>query len=146
MSGKSKKVEAAGRVFFPLPDLSRKIERDCLQGIFQVIGLFHSHTNPYIFVGHAHTELGAPVATATTVTTAKNLGTWSDNHLTLPENTNKTCRTAYLHIYNIRHIRKYLNKDVTEKLVHAFLIGRIDYSNSILYRLPKVHVNKLQRI
>ena len=28
MSGKSKKVEAARRVYFPLPDLSRKIERD----------------------------------------------------------------------------------------------------------------------
>ena len=28
MSGKSKNVEAASRVYFPLPDLSRKIERD----------------------------------------------------------------------------------------------------------------------
>ena len=31
MSGKSENVEAAGRVFFLLPDLSRKIERDCSQ-------------------------------------------------------------------------------------------------------------------
>ena len=28
MSGKSKKVEPAGRVYFPLPNLSRKIKRD----------------------------------------------------------------------------------------------------------------------
>ena len=28
MSGKSNNVEAASRVYFPLPDLSRKIERD----------------------------------------------------------------------------------------------------------------------
>ena len=28
MSGKSKNVEAASRVYFPLPELSRKIERD----------------------------------------------------------------------------------------------------------------------
>ena len=85
-------------------------------------------------------------ASVNTVTTAKNLGTWLDNHLTLQENINKTCRTAYLHIHNIRHIRKYLTKDVTEKLVHAFVIGRIDYCNSILYGLPEVHVNKLQRV
>ena len=85
-------------------------------------------------------------ASVNTVTTAKNLGTWLDNHLTLKENINKTCRTAYLHIHNIRHIRKYLTKDVTEKLVHAFVIGRIDYCNSILYGLPEVHVNKLQRV
>ena len=32
MSGKSKKVEPAGRVYFPLLDLSRKIERDCSLG------------------------------------------------------------------------------------------------------------------
>ncbi|XP_068759348.1 uncharacterized protein [Montipora capricornis] len=83
-------------------------------------------------------------ATVTTVTTAKNLGTWLDNHLTLQENINKTCRTAYLHIHNIRRIRKYLTKDVTENFVHAFVIGRIDYCNSILYGLPEVHVKKLQ--
>ena len=81
-----------------------------------------------------------------TVTTAKSLGTWLDNHLTPQENINKTYRTAYLHIHNIRHIRKYLTKDVTEKLVHAFVIGRIDYCNSILYGLPEVHVKKLQRV
>ena len=85
-------------------------------------------------------------ATVTTVSTAKNLGTWLDNHLTLQENINKTCKAAYLHIHNIRRIRKYLTRDVTEKLVHAFVIGRIDYCNSILYGLPEVHVNKLQRV
>ena len=70
-------------------------------------------------------------ATVSTVTTAKNFGTWLDNHLTLQENINKTCRTAYLHIHNIR-------------LIYAFRMGRIDYCNSILYGLPEVHVNKLQ--
>ena len=35
MSGKSKKVEAAGRVFFPLAHLSRKIERDSARRVFQ---------------------------------------------------------------------------------------------------------------
>ena len=34
-----------------------------------------------------------------TVTTAKNLATRLDYHLTLQENLNKTCRTAYLHIH-----------------------------------------------
>ena len=28
-----------------------------------------SHTNPYIFVGHAHTELGVPVAKCFTIVT-----------------------------------------------------------------------------
>ena len=34
MSGKSNNVEAASRVYFPLPDLSRKIERDSARRVF----------------------------------------------------------------------------------------------------------------
>jgi hypothetical protein len=69
--------------------------------------------------------------TVTTVATAKNLGTWMDDRLTMVENINKTCRSAYFHIHNIRHIRKYLTKECTEKLVHALVIGRIDYCNGL---------------
>ena len=31
-------------------------------------------------------------------------------------------------------------------MVHAFVIGRIDYCNSLLYGLPSVYVDKLQRL
>ena len=46
MSGKSKKLEPAGRVYFPLPDLSRKIERDsaCRVPVF--------HFCPLVFPGY----------------------------------------------------------------------------------------------
>ena len=49
MSGKSKKVEPAGRDYFPLPDLSRKIERDSARRVglpLQIIG-------PYVRSRHA---------------------------------------------------------------------------------------------
>ena len=35
MSGKSEKVEPSGRVYFPLPDLSRKIERDSARRVVE---------------------------------------------------------------------------------------------------------------
>ena len=69
-----------------------------------------------------------------------------DTSRTLQEHINKTCRAAYFHIHNIRHIRKFLTKKATETLVHAFVIGRIDYCNSLLYGLPSVYVDKLQRL
>ena len=59
---------------------------------------------------------------------------------------NKTCSSAFYYIYNMRRIRKYLSRSVTESLVHAFITSRIDYCNSLLYGLPNSHIMKLQRI
>ena len=59
---------------------------------------------------------------------------------------NKICKAASFHIYNIRRIRKYLNNDATQTLVHSIVIGGLDYCNSLLYKVPAVHMSKLQRI
>ena len=61
---------------------------------------------------------------------------------------NKICKAASFHIFtiNIRRIRKYLNNDATQTLVHSIVIGRLDYCNSLLYKVPEVHMSKLQRI
>ena len=56
------------------------------------------------------------------------------------------CKAASFHIYNIRRIRKYLNNDAIQALVHSIVIGRLDYCNSLLYKVPAVHMSKLQRI
>ena len=40
----------------------------------------------------------------------------------------------------------YLNNDATQTLVHSIVIGRLDYCNSLLYKVPAVHMSKLQRI
>ena len=43
-------------------------------------------------------------------------------------------------------MRKYLSTQATQTLVHALMIGRIDYCNSILYGLPAKQIAKLQRL
>ena len=80
------------------------------------------------------------------VTVARNLGTWFDSNLNLQEQIHKTFKSGFFHLYNIRRIRKYLSQESTRTLVHAFIIGRIDYCNSLLFGLPSVHLLKLQRL
>ena len=72
------------------------------------------------------------------VTSVRNLGSWFDQNLSMI--INKMCKAASFHIYNIRRIRKYLNNDATQTLVHSIVIGRLDYYNSLLYKVPAVHI------
>ena len=80
------------------------------------------------------------------VTSVRNLGSWFDQNLSMIPHINNICKAASFHIYNIRRIRKYLNNDATQTLVHSIVIGRLDYCNSLLYKGPAVHMSKLQRI
>ena len=57
----------------------------------------------------------------------------------------KTCGSAFFYLYNIRHIRKYLTSECTEKLIHAFNItSRLDYCNSLPHGVTDHHMQKLQ--
>ena len=58
----------------------------------------------------------------------------------------KLCGVAFYHLYDIKRIRKYLSRESTEMLVHAFITSRVDYCNSLLYGLTKYQHNKLQRV
>ena len=42
--------------------------------------------------------------------------------------------------------RKYLSRESTEMLVHAFITSRVAYCNSLLYGLPNYQLNKLERV
>ena len=76
----------------------------------------------------------------------KNLGCWLDNQLKLNSHINRLCKSAFLHLYNIRKIRKFLSRETTQILVNALVTSRLDYCNSILYGLPATELYKLQRV
>ena len=107
---------------------------------FVVIG-----TRQQLFKVHVD-SLTVGDAQVSPVQSVKNLGTYIDSNMSRQVNINNTCKAAYYDITNVRRIRKYLSNQATQTLVHALIIGRIDYCNSILYGLPAKQIAKLQRL
>ena len=59
----------------------------------------------------------------------------------------KNCRKNSFHILrNIRHIRHHFTKSGFETLIHAFVMSRIDYCNSLFVKLPKSSLKLLQSV
>ena len=49
-------------------------------------------------------------------------------------------------LYKINRIRRYLCEDVIKTLVNNLVTSRFDYCNSLLYGLPNILLNKLQKV
>ena len=78
------------------------------------------------------------------VTVTRNLGPWFEEQLTMSTQISKLCGVAFYHLHNIKRIRKYLSRESTEMLVHAFITSLVDYCNSLLNGSPNYQLNKLQ--
>ena len=45
---------------------------------------------------------------------------------------------------DLRRIRKHLDNNTATALANALISSRLDYCNSLLYSVPKAHIDKLQ--
>ena len=77
---------------------------------------------------------------------ARNLGIIIDQRLDLTDHVKKMCVSFHYRLRNIAKIRKYLSKETSEILVHAFISSKLDNFNSFLYGLPKHMFNRLRSI
>ena len=77
---------------------------------------------------------------------ARNLGVVFDDNLHFQKQINTVCSSAYFALNSIGKIRRYLDRQTTEKLVHTFVSSRLDQCNSLLYGLSNVQLDKLQRV
>ena len=78
--------------------------------------------------------------------TVRNLGVLFDQTLSFGEHVNKLCKSPHYHLRNISKIRKYLDENSTETLVHAFVSSKLDYCNALLIGLPKYQIDRLQSV
>ena len=77
---------------------------------------------------------------------ARNLGVIFDNRMSLNEHIAKICKSSQYHLSNIGKIRKLLDQNTTEILLHAFVSSKMDNCNELLFGLPKYQLNRLQLI
>ena len=55
-------------------------------------------------------------------------------------------RSANFELRRISSVRHLLSTDATKTLVSAFVLSRLDYSNSLLFGCPQYLLNKLQKV
>ena len=77
---------------------------------------------------------------------ARNIGVIFNSTISMLPRVNSLCKSAFYHLPNISCIRKFLSLKSTEILAHAFLSSKLDYSNSLLYNVPKYILKKLQSV
>ena len=78
------------------------------------------------------------------VCNVRNLGKWFDNHLSMKTAINKTCQSELYHLHNIGRIKRFLSFEGRKSIVHAVVMSRIDYCNSLLYGVAAT--NQFQRV
>ena len=76
---------------------------------------------------------------------ARNLGIFLDENITMAKQIKKICQSAYFQIWNINSIRKILSDDTASILVHALITSSLDNRNALLYGISNTLLDKLQR-
>jgi hypothetical protein len=75
----------------------------------------------------------------------KYLGVWLDNHLAFDKQISHKCKLAAINIRCIASIRRFIDLDTAKLLATSLVLSHLDYSNCVLFGLPKKSLDKLQR-
>ena len=77
---------------------------------------------------------------------ARNLGVSFDNNMNFKDHISNICKTCFYHIRDLRRIRKHLNLPTAKTIAYSLISSRLDYCNSLLFKISKCDLSKLQRV
>ena len=76
----------------------------------------------------------------------RNLAVYLDSNFSIDQHVNLLCRSVFLELHRIGHLRRHLSVDATKTLVSSFVLSRRDYCSSLLASLPENRLDRLQRV
>lgn len=85
-------------------------------------------------------------STITPVTSARNLGVVFDSNLSFKQHINNVTKACFYHCRDLRRIRSTLDFETARTIATALVHSKLDYCNSLYYRLPLSQLHKLQVI
>ena len=78
--------------------------------------------------------------------TIRYLGAHLDENLNYKQHVNKKCQAAMFNYFKIKGIRRLLDIPTATRLCLSLCISHLDYCNSLLYGLPDITLNRMQRV
>ena len=78
--------------------------------------------------------------------TIRNLGAFSDSHMTMSSHINNVTKTVTFHLRNIGRIRKHINQTTCHHAVRSLILSRLDYCNGFLSSLLSTYITRLQHL
>ena len=93
-------------------------------------------------------DLTLEVGTSVTqpVKCVRDRGVHLDSELTMKTHISKVVSAFFYQLRKIRHVRRVVGQDITQQLVSAFVLSRLDCCNSLLSGLPRSTIQLLQRV
>ncbi len=70
------------------------------------------------------------------VQSVRDLGSYFDSTMSMEPHIDAKCGAAFRQLYSIRRIRRFLTREATETLNHAFIFSHLDYCYGLLNNLP----------
>ena len=107
---------------------------------FILFGSAHNiklHSSDHLTVGHSSVMASSSVC---------NLSVHMDSTLSMNNHVSHLCKTLIFQLRNISHVRRYLDIEYCNHIVHTLGISCLDYENSLLTGTTETNINKLQRI
>ncbi len=92
------------------------------------------------------TVLQVGSATINPYPSVRSSGAIFDSHLRMEGQVRATAKRAFFHLYRISKISKHLTRPAMAQLIQAFVISSLDYNNALLFGLPAVTLDRLQRV